>query len=434
MNTQRTRHPHTPIRLIAALATTGLALTACSTETANPGNNETGSASVASKEKKEQTPPEETAGPTPRLVTTYDGGLLALDANTLKVLDRTELEGFNRLNPLGDGHSLLVSTKEGFRVFDAGSWTEPHGDHTHSYKTKPLLTDILYPATKPGHVVHSGGRTLIFGDDDGSIQELKTAGFASGYKLGTSPRTAAKHNVTPHHGVAVPLPDGGMLRTDGTEDERHTVLALNKDGREIAKSEKCPGVHGEAIAAGGAVTVGCQDGILIYRDGKFQKVDSPAGYGRIGNQAGSEESAVVLGDYKADKAAADREELERPTHVTLTDTSTGQMKVVDVKASYSFRSLGRGPAGEALVLGTDGMLRKLDPATGAITGEYPVVKAWQESKTWQDPRPTLFVQDGYAFVTEPATKMIHKVDIATGTIVQSAELLETPNELSGVEG
>ena len=107
-----------------------------------------------------------------RQVTTYDGGLLTLDAKTLEVLDDSKLDGFNRLNPLGDGRSLLDSTKEGFRVFDASSWTEPHGDHTHSYTTEPLLTDTVYSATKPGHVVNEGKRTLIFGDGDGSIQEL----------------------------------------------------------------------------------------------------------------------------------------------------------------------------------------------------------------------------------------------------------------------
>lgn len=434
--TSAPRPSRTPIRLLAALAATGLTLTACSTDTDNSnsaGESNTGSAEVAS-EQKTQTPPSEAAGPTPRLVTTYDGGLLTLDANTLEVLDDTKLDGFNRLNPLGDGRSLLVSTKEGFRVFDAGSWTEPHGDHTHSYTTEPLLTDTVYSATKPGHVVNEGQRTLIFGDGDGSIQELDVASFAKGYKKGELPRAGEKHNVTPHHGVAVPLPDGGMLRTDGTEDERHTVLAVDKDGKEIARNEKCPGVHGEAVAAGGAVTVGCQDGILIYKDGKFQKLDAKDSYGRIGNQAGSEESSVVLGDYKTDKAAADKEELERPTRVTLTDTKTSTMRVVDVKASYSFRSLGRGPEGEALVLGTDGTLRKLDPTSGEITGEYPVVKEWKESETWQDPRPTLFVQGKYAYVTEPAANKIHKVDIATGKVVKTAELPETPNELNGVKG
>lgn len=172
--TLTSRPSRTPIRLIAALAATGLTLTACSTDPNNSnsaGESNTGSAEVAS-EQKTQTPPSEAAGPTPRLVTTYDGGLLTLDAKTLEVLDDSKLDGFNRLNPLGDGRSLLDSTKEGFRVFDASSWTEPHGDHTHSYTTEPLLTDTVYSATKPGHVVNEGKRTLIFGDGDGSIQEL----------------------------------------------------------------------------------------------------------------------------------------------------------------------------------------------------------------------------------------------------------------------
>lgn len=429
-------HQRTPraVQLMAALAAAGLTLTACSSE--SPGSNsaaESSSSAGMTSEKKQQKP-EETAGPSPRLVTTYDGGLLTLDAKTLKVLDDTKLDGFNRLNPLGDGRSLLVSTKDGFSVFDAGSWTEPHGDHTHSYVTDPLLTSTNYNATKPGHVVNEDDRTLVFGDGDGSIQELDTSKFMKGYKKEELPRAEAKKNVTPHHGVAVPLKDGGMLRTDGTEDERHTVVVEDASGKQVARSEKCPGVHGEAVSAGGAVSVGCEDGILIYKDGVFTKVDAPDGYGRIGNQAGSSVSPVVLGDYKVDKKAAKNEELERPTRVTLTDTATGTLKVVDVSASYSFRSLGRGPAGEALVLGTDGKLRKLDAGSGSVIGSYPVVAPWTESETWQDPRPTLFVQGEYAYVTEPAAKKIHKVEIATGKIVKSAELPETPNELSGVKG
>src|SRR5690625_7399009 len=82
----------------------------------------------------------------------------------------------------------------------------------------------------------------------------------------------------------------------------------------------------------------------------------------MGNQAGSEQSPVVLADYKVDKNA----ELERPTRVALinTEKSTDDaISLVDVDASYSFRSLGRGPNGEALVLGTDGNLRIIDPET-----------------------------------------------------------------------
>jgi len=104
--------------------------------------------------------------------------------------------------------------------------------------------------------------------------------------------------------------------------------------------------------------------LLVYKNGAITKVQSPDAYGRIGNQAGSEESDIVLGDYKTDKDA----ELERPQRVSLTNTTTSELKLVDLGTSYTFRSLGRGPHGEALVLGTDGAIHVIDPNTGRAVG------------------------------------------------------------------
>lgn len=59
---------------------------------------------------------------------------------------------------------------------------------------------------------------------------------------------------------------------------------------------------------GDIVVIGCQDGALIYAGGIISKVFSPDAYGRIGNQAGTEASPIVLGDYKTDAEAV----LERP--------------------------------------------------------------------------------------------------------------------------
>src|SRR5690606_11075046 len=120
--------------------------------------------------------------------------------------------------------------------------------------------------------------------------------------------------------------------------------------KEITRNEKCPGVHGEATAAGDTLVVGCEDGVLVYRNGKLTKVDSPDPYGRIGNQAGSEVSPIVLGDYKTDEFA----ELERPELISLIDTEKGTLRLVDLGTSFTFRSLARGPQGVALVLGTYG--------------------------------------------------------------------------------
>jgi len=218
--------------------------------------------------------------------------------------------------------------------------------------------------------------------------------------------------------------------SEGTEDERTGIRVLDAAGEEIASSDGCPGVHGEAVAADDAVVIGCEDGALVHADGQIREVQSPDAYGRIGNQAGSEVSPVVLGDYKTDPDA----ELERPTRVALVDTRTAQLRLVDLPASYSFRSLGRGEDGEALVLGTDGALHVIDPETGTLERSVPVVAPWEEPLEWQQPRPALHVLDGTAYVTEPATRQVHAVDVVTGAVWRSADVGVVPDELAGVTG
>jgi hypothetical protein len=369
--------------------------------------------------------PTEAAARTPRLAVTYDGGIQVLDAQTLEVLDDIELDGFNRLNGAGDGRHLLVSTTGGFQVLDAGTWAEPHGDHSHYYTAAPELTDVVFDAEKPGHVVVHAGRTALFDDGTGNVTILDSGDVADESR-------EARELTTPeaHHGVAVELADGAVVVSEGTEDARTGIRVLDAEGAEIATSDECPGVHGEAMAADEAVLIGCENGVLIYKDGAITKVASPDAYGRIGNQAGSEESTVVLGDYKSDPDA----ELERPTRVSLTDTATGELTLVDLPSSYTFRSLARGDDGEALVLGTDGQIHVIDPATKQLTRSIPVIDAWEEPEEWQSPRPAIFMLDGSAYVTDPANQAIHAVDIETGEVWSSVELDVEPNEINGVSG
>jgi hypothetical protein len=364
---------------------------------------------------------------------THADGITVLDAATLSVVAETGLAGFNRLNPAGDGRHVLVSTGDAFRVFDSGAWTEKHGDHGHSYAGRPTLTGTAFEASKSGHAVAHAGKTALFSDGSGKVEifDPSELGDSPG---GSIPASEVYTTPEPHHGVAVPLDGGKLLVTLGDDKARRGIVVLSAgtgQGRtELLRNEDCPGVHGEAVAGSGAVVVGCEDGMLIYRDGHLSKVASPDAYGRMGNQAGSRESPVVLGDYKVDKAAA----LERPTRVSLVNTDTGTLRLVELGASYSFRSLGRGPDGEALVLGTDGALRTIDPLTGQIISTTPVVEAWEEPEAWQDPRPTLFVRGDTAYVTEPASRSIHMVELASGTVSKSAKLPHVPNELTGVSG
>ncbi|MHA7125984.1 zinc metallochaperone AztD [Janibacter indicus] len=365
---------------------------------------------------------------TPRLAITHDAGVIVLDAVTLELLGEFPLEGFTRLNPVGDDRHLMVTEGEGFRVLDLGGYSVPHGDHDHHHSTRPTLTEMTFAAKHPGHVVVHDGRTVLYGDGDGSIRSFDSDALRDGAT--DKPEVTTRTERTPHHGVAVEREDGSVVTTVGTEDERSGIVIRDAKGKTLASSDECPGVHGEAAARGGALVFGCEDGLLLVKGEQITKVDAPDDYGRIGNQAGSEESPFVLGDYKTDPDA----ELERPKQVSITDTRDGSLRLVDLPASYSFRSLERGPDGEGVVLGTDGKLHVIDMAKGEVSRSIDVVEEWTEPTDWQQPRPTVHVQDGTAYVTEPGSKALHMVDLHSGEVVSSGELPVVPNEIDGTLG
>ncbi|MFZ4142059.1 zinc metallochaperone AztD [Streptomyces griseoincarnatus] len=380
-----------------ALAT-AMALTAC-------GGGDDASSDA---EPKKQTKSSEAAAVKNPVVASYDGGLYVLDGETLKLAKTIELPGFNRVNPAGDEDHVVISTDTGFRVFDAA---------------RQEFTDAEFEGAKPGHVVRHGGKTVLFTDGTGEVNVFDPADLAGGKQ----PKTRTYTSAEPHHGVAIELADGELVTTLGTEEKRTGALVLDKDDKEIARAENCPGVHGEAAAQGDVVGLGCEDGVLLYKDGKFTKVDAPDDYARTGNQAGSDASPILLGDYKTDPDA----ELERPTRISLIDTRTAKMKLVDLGTSYSFRSLARGPHGEALVLGTNGVLHVIDPETGKVEKKIDAVGDWTEPLDWQQPRPTLFVRDHTAYVSDPGKRQLHSFDLDSGEKVTSVTLPKGTNELSG---
>ncbi|GIG41352.1 zinc metallochaperone AztD [Cellulomonas phragmiteti] len=403
-----------------ALALTTAVLAACA---GSPG---TGDATATPTPEPTTAAALERATAVARIAVTYDGGVQVLDADTLEVVADLPADGYLRVNPAGDGRHVLLSTAGGFQLLDAGTWGEAHGDHAHYFTVDPLLTDVTYPAEKPGHVVVHDGRTALFDDGTGEITVVDAA------HVGDGPSDDARTYTTPsaHHGVAVELHDGTLVVSEGTEDARTGVRALDADDTETAATDACPGVHGESVAADDVVAIGCQDGVVLYRDGAFTKVPSPDAYGRIGNQAGSEDSPVVLGDYKSDPDA----DLERPTRVSLVDTRTATLRLVDLPAAYTFRSLARGDDGEALVLGTDGALHVIDPESGTLLRSMPVIDAWEEPEEWQEARPAVKVHAGTAYVTDPATRSIHAVDILTGEVFRTATLDVTPDEMAIATG
>lgn len=355
----------------------------------------------------------------PRLVVTTDDGILVLERESLETVATLPTEGFVRVNPAGDERHAFVSTSEGFQLLDTGVEVEAHGDHSHYAVAGDPALGATYEAPEPGHVTVHDGRTLLFSDGAGTVQELAS----------DDPTTVVDtvELPDPHHGVAVSLGED-LLHTEGTAEARSSVVLRDAGGEELARTDDCPGVHGEATAADGVAVVGCEDGVVVVRDGELVKIDSPDAYGRIGNQAGSDASRVVLGDYKTDADA----ELERPERIALIDTEDDTLRLVDLGTSYSFRSLGRGAAGEALVLGTDGALHVIDAESGDRLDTIDVVEPWREPLDWQQPRPTLHVSGDTAWVSDPRTSTLHEVDVAGGVVRDAVRLPGVPNEVVAV--
>ncbi|QWC85737.1 hypothetical protein KLP28_02970 [Nocardioidaceae bacterium] len=412
---RRSRHRRHGLAAAAVSAALGMTLAACGGGSTAGQSDETGTGS----ESAEETTSSATEATPSRVAVTYEDGGAILDGETLEVLETYDTEEFTRLNAFGDGRHLLLTTSQGFQVVDT---------------VEPALTETVFAADAAGHVVRHANRTVLFADGTGETTILDTDALleGDGDPEDAQDAGAATYQADEaHHGVSIVLEDGTLLTTLGDEDSRSGAMALaEQDGSwsEIARNEKCPGVHGEGTAAGEAVVFGCEDGALLYRDGSFEKLQAEDEYGRMGNAYVSESSPLVVGDYQADP---DYEGYEL-TEVALIDTESGSFSTAELPdgVAYTWRGVVRGPADQAFVLGTDGSIHVMDPATGELGESWPVIEAWEGPDDWQVPHPGLTVHDDTAYVGDPARNQVHAVDLTTGEVTASVTLDAAPNELA----
>jgi hypothetical protein len=352
-----------------------------------------------------------------RVAISYDGGVLVLDGETLDAIDQVELDGFLRVNGAGDhdGH-VFVTAEDGFHLLDTGLASDT-----------VEFTGEVFEAAAAGHVTPHEGRTALFDDGTGDVRVFDTDAVGTG----TLPEYDTITSEAAHHGVAIELSDGTTLSTIGTSDARTGVRLLDASGAEIARNEECPSVHGEGALQGEVVMFGCEDGVLLFADGAFTKLDAPDDYGRSGNAYVTETSAIAVADYNADPDS----EGYLLSQLALIDTDAQTLSVVDLPdgVEYTWRGVGRDAHDDIIVLGSDGTLNVLDEA-GAVQESWTVIEPWESPSEWQQPHPGLRVVGDLAYVTEPASNRILAVDLHSGEVVADTTLDVVPNEFVVVGG
>lgn len=355
----------------------------------------------------------------PRLAVTYDGGVMVVDGTDLKVLKDFTLAGELGLHPSGDPrHPFVAVEGSTLKLVDLGSWSVAHGDHSDSKVAEPRLLDTALKVQGLGHVSPNGDLTAIFDDGDGSIEVFETQHLID---QGVEPvRTL---NVPAHHGNAVPLPGGRLVHTTSTGAEVNGIKLLASDGRVVAESSDCPGLHGSAVAKESLV-LGCADGVLLVKGDTITKVKSGPAHAGPATLAGSSTSTWVLGDQRPSKDAP-------ATKVVLLDTATAKLTTVDLPAPYASGGLGFNESGQGVVLTTDGQLHVIEADHGHVEASVKVVQPFEAAAAQ---RPRVHVQGHWAYVVEPATQKVHAVELSVGRVMNSADLPHAPLRVTGTLG
>jgi hypothetical protein len=327
------------------------------------------------------------------------GAVSIVDLMTGEVLNR-----FDTGSPGGLRHGAApgqVSLAQGqagrVDVVDMGLAVDNHGDHGDLKLSAPRLLPRVAEGPKPSHVLGGDGRLANFFDGDGSIV---VTGEGSPANL--------RANV-PHHGLAYPFRSAAGPRlmvshAAATGARPGGVVLLDEQGREVARTDDCPMLHGEAIS-GRVIGLGCGDGVLLLntRTQEFRKVPYSAGAGNgrmVRNLIGGTDFHLFVGDFG-------------PDAVTILDPDAGQFVVVELPARRVAFTMDPQRSNTMFVLTEDGHVHRIDTLAGKVVASAMVVQRYSLEGGSSVARPRLSAAGGLLAVTDPARSRLLVLDATT---------------------
>lgn len=295
-------------------------------------------------------------------------------------------------------------------LIDLGLTMDSHGDHTDLTLSAPRLVPRVAEGPKPSHVLGGDGRLASFFDGDGSVIVVGERGASH-----------LRANV-PHHGLAYPFlsADGPRLMMShaaAAGARPGGVVLLDDTGKEVARNNDCPMLHGEAMS-GRVIGLGCGDGVLLLntRTQTFRKVPYPdrSGSARmVRNLIGGADYHLFVGDFG-------------PDAVTILDPDAGKFAVVELPARRIAFTMDPQRADTLFVLTEDGHLHKIDTINARITASTELVQRYSLEGGSSVARPRLSAAGGLVAVTDPARSRLIVLDATSMAVQREVPVAGTP--------
>ncbi len=347
-----------------------------------------------------------------RLLLADSAGMVhVMDANEGEVIAMHDLHEDNDeaarlyVGPSGQYVFAVLRSSNMIRVFDSGFAEDGMS------MTDVNLMDFSLNTMMPTHFDIYGDQIASFNDGDGTVTVFSEAIFNGG-GLATTYFTGQSH-----HGVAVLL-DDVLIATNPTEEAFLPIgpAVFNLNGERIAAFDNCPGLHGKAILSDQRVVFGCDDGVsIVSYDGEAwvaDKIEETAD-ARIGNFTYNPTTDVLLGNWGGGYA--------------LVDVEAGTIEAVELPAPTWISPPAFNPANDdqVIVLTRDGSLHTVDAVSGEViaTAENVVTEYIEpEDEDQTVPRPTLSVDGGFAYISDPVEGTFHIVQLSDMSVVDTIEL------------
>lgn len=320
---------------------------------------------------------------------------------------------------------LADREKDSVRVLDLGVWQEDHGDHAHYYTQPPELLPYEITGDKPTHIVSHNQRTAIFFDGSGEVQVFSAETFLTT----ETPEAELLVTDSPHHGVAVPLNNDGLIRTLAKEEEGLPdslgVFTENNDKAILTPNLK--GIHGEAVGSAkgqNIIAFGSEEhiGLFSEKEETLTLLALPDSEARVGTILGHPDSAYMLSNYSSQQTPA------LNNNILIINLAEEELTKVDLGTPYLSAVIEPGHQ-QGYVLGVDGGIHVIDVAKKVVTKTIKVLQPIETSRGHGGTRPNIAFSDSGLLVTDPLEKSLLLVDPITEELSTVATFSEEPTQL-----